>query len=56
MGLEQIVPAFFLITILILILPGFLKSNSDIKQFLKNVFFWSVIVVTIVIISYFIIK
>ena len=29
MGLEEIVPAFFLIAVLILVLPEFLKSNKD---------------------------
>jgi len=52
MGLEQIIPAIFLIAVLILVLPSFIKSNS--KQFFKNLFIWSVIVISIVIISYFI--
>ena len=56
MGLEQIVPAIFLILVLILILPGFIKSNSNSKQFIKNIFIWSIIVVSIVIISYSILK
>ena len=38
MGLEQIIPAIFLIAILILALPGFLISNSKSKQFFKNCF------------------
>ena len=54
MGLEQIIPAFFLIAVLILILPGFLRTNSKIKQFTKNLFIWSIIVATVVIISYLI--
>jgi len=54
MGLEQIVPAFFLIAVLVLILPGFLKKNLKSKQFTKNLFIWSIIVVLIVIISYLI--
>ncbi len=55
MNLEQIIPAIFLIAVLILILPGFLKSNSKSKQFFKNLFIWSVIVVSIVLISYLIV-
>ena len=54
MELEQLVPAFFFIAILILVLPGFLKSNSKSKQFLKNFFIWSIIVVTVMIVSYLI--
>ena len=54
MGLEQIVPAFFLIAVLILILPGFIKTNLKSKQFTKNLLIWSIIVVLLVIISYLI--
>tara|TARA_Y100000816_G_scaffold188614_1_gene137275 strand:+ start:187 stop:357 length:171 start_codon:yes stop_codon:yes gene_type:complete len=56
MGLEQIVPAIFLIAVLILVLPSFLSSNSNLKQFVKNFFLWSIIVVTVIIISYHILK
>jgi len=56
MGLEQIVPTIFLIAVLILVLPGFLSSNSNSKLFFKNLFIWSVIVVSIVIVSYLIFK
>jgi hypothetical protein len=54
MRLEQIIPAIFLIAVLVLVLPGFLRSNIKSKQFFKNLFIWSVIVVSIVIISYLI--
>ena len=54
MGLEQIIPAIFLIAVLVLVLPSFLKSNIKSKQFLKNLFIWSVIIVSIVIITYLI--
>ena len=56
MGLEQIIPAIFLILVLILVLPGFLRTNSKSNQFIKNLFIWSVIVVGVVIVSYFIFK
>jgi len=52
MGLEQIVPTFFLIAVLILILPKFIKSNSKSKQFIINLFIWSIIVVLVMIVSY----
>ena len=54
MDLEQIIPAIFLIAVLILVLPGFLSSNSRLKQFIKNLFIWSIIVVSIVLITYLI--
>ena len=56
MNLEQIVPAIFLIAVLILVLPGFLKSNSQSKLFIKNLFIWSIIIVSIVIVSYLIFR
>jgi hypothetical protein len=55
-GLEQIIPAIFLIAVLVLILPGFLRSNSISKQFIKNLLIWSLIVVSVIIISYLILK
>tara|TARA_Y100001970_G_C13528330_1_gene506425 strand:+ start:204 stop:374 length:171 start_codon:yes stop_codon:yes gene_type:complete len=54
MGLEQLIPAIFLIAVLILILPEFLQSNSELKQFKKNLFIWSIIVVSIMIFTYLI--
>ena len=40
MGLEQIIPAIFLIAVLILIIPGFIRSNSKLKQIIKNLFIY----------------
>ena len=54
MDLEQIIPAIFLIAVLILVLPGFLSSNSKLKQFIKNLSIWSIIIVSIVLITYLI--
>ena len=54
MGLEEIIPAIFLIAVLVLILPEFLKSNSKIKDFLKNLSIWIVIILATIIILYFI--
>ena len=54
MGLEQIIPAIFLIAVLILVLPSFLRLNSKSKQFFKNLLIWSIIVISIMIVSYFI--
>ena len=56
MGLEQIVPVIFLILVLILIIPGFLSFNLKTKQVTKNLIIWSIIVVSVVIISYLILK
>ena len=56
MALEQLIPVFFLIAVLILVLPGFLRSNSGSKQFFKNLGIWSLIVLSIIIISYLILN
>jgi len=56
MGLEQLIPAFFLVLVLLLVLPNFLKSNSKSKQFLKNLFIWSIIVASTVLIAYLVLK
>ncbi len=50
MGLEEIVPAIALIAVLILILPNFLRSNSEKKQFFKNLSIWIIVVLLVVII------
>tara|TARA_B100001063_G_C16548132_1_gene444680 strand:- start:470 stop:640 length:171 start_codon:yes stop_codon:yes gene_type:complete len=55
-GLEQIVPAIFLIAVLFLVLPEFLRTNLKSKQLIKNLFIWSIIIVTVVIILYLIFK
>ena len=54
MGLEEIVPAIFLIAVLVLILPAFLRSNSKLKQFLKNLSIWAIIILAVIVVSYLI--
>ena len=54
MGLEQIVPAIALIAVLVLVLPNFLRSNSEKKQLFKNLSIWGIIVLVVVILSYLI--
>ena len=50
METEQIMSAIFLIAVLILILPGFLSTNNKIKQFLKNLSIWTIIILVIIVI------
>ena len=52
MGLEEIVPAIFLIAVLVLVLPAFLRSNSKLKQFLKNLSIWAIIILAVILVSY----
>ena len=54
MGLEEIVPAIFFIAVLVLVLPAFLRSNSKLKQFLKNLSIWAIIILAVILISYLI--
>ena len=54
MGLEEIVPAIFLIAVLVLVLPAFLRSNSKLKQFLKNLSIWVIITLDVILVSYLI--
>jgi len=44
--------AIFLIAVLILILPGFLSTNNKLKQFIKNLSIWAIIVLVIIVIIY----
>ena len=55
MGSEQIIPAIFLIAVLILVLPAFLRTNSKLKQFLTNLSIWAIIVIVVMIVLYLII-
>ena len=52
MTTNQIMSAIFLIAVLILILPGFLSTNSKAKQFIKNLSIWAIIVLGIIVIIY----
>jgi len=54
METNQIVSAIFLIAVLALILPSFLTTNSRIKQFQKNLSIWAIIILVIIVITYFV--
>ena len=54
MEMDQIMPAIFLIAVLVLILPRFLSTNNKVKQFLKNLSIWAIIVLGIIVIIYFV--
>ena len=56
MNWDQIIPAIFMIAVLILVLPAFLRTNSKLKQFLTNLSIWAIIVLVVMIVSYFILK
>ncbi len=50
MPMQEIMSAIFLIAVLTLVLPSFLSTNSKIKQFIKNISIWTIIVLVIVVI------
>tara|TARA_B100001063_G_C16416912_1_gene382269 strand:+ start:56 stop:226 length:171 start_codon:yes stop_codon:yes gene_type:complete len=52
METSQIMPAIFLIAVLVLIIPNFLSTNNKTKQFLKNLSIWAIIVLVIIVIIY----
>jgi len=54
METSQIMSAIFLIAVLALILPGFLSTNNRVKQLLKNLSIWTIIVLVIIVIINFI--
>ena len=54
METDQIMSAIFLIAVMALILPGFLSTNNKVKQFMKNLSIWAIIVIIIVTIIYLI--
>ena len=56
MGLEEIIPSIALVLVLILILPGFIKSNLKRSVIFKNLSIWGIIVLLLMIPLYFIFK
>ena len=50
METDKIMSAIFLIAVLVLILPAFLSTNNKIKQFLKNLSIWAIIVIIVMVV------
>jgi len=50
--MDKLLSVIFMVGVLILVLPGFLHSNSQLKQFLKNLSIWVIVVLIILIIVY----
>jgi len=53
--MDKLLSVIFMVGVLLLVLPGFLQSNSQLKQFLKNLSIW-VIVILIILIVIFLFK
>ena len=50
--MDKLLSVIFMVGVLLLVLPGFLRSNSQLKQFLKNLTIWIIVVLMILIIVY----
>jgi hypothetical protein len=50
--MDKLLSVIFMIGVLLLVLPGFLKSNSQIKQFFKNLTIWIIVILIILLIIY----
>ena len=44
---DQLLPVVYMIGVLLLVLPGFLQSNSKLKQFLTYLSIWIITVLVI---------
>ena len=50
--MDKLLSVIFMIGVLLLVLPGFLQSNSQLKQFLKNLSIWVIIIIIILIVIF----
>ena len=51
--MDKLLSVIFMVGVLFLVLPGFLQSNSRLKQFLNNLTIWIIVVLIILVIVYF---
>ena len=51
---DQIFPAISLIAVLILVLLSFFRTNSKLKEFLKNLSIWAIILIAVMIVLHLI--
>jgi len=50
--MDKLLSVIFMIGVLLLVIPSFLQSNSQLKQFLKNLIIWIIVILIIFIIIY----
>ncbi len=50
--MDKLLTVIFMVGVLLLVLPGFLKSNSQLKQFLKNLNIWIIVILSILLFIY----
>ena len=54
MSLEVIMPIIALLGVLILVLPGFIQTNYNLKILIKNLSIWIIVIAIILIFIYFV--
>ena len=50
--MDKLLSAIFMVGVLLLVLPGFLQSNSNLKQFFKNLSIWVIVILIILIVIF----
>tara|TARA_Y100000816_G_C25762091_1_gene400300 strand:- start:54 stop:221 length:168 start_codon:yes stop_codon:yes gene_type:complete len=55
METNELMSVIFLVAVLALVLPGFLSTNNKIKQLMKNLSIWTIIILVIIVIIYLIV-
>ena len=50
--MDKLLSIIIMVGVLLLVLPGFLQSNSNLKQFLKNLSIWFIVILLIIGIIY----
>ena len=50
--MDKLLSVIFMVGVLLLVLPGFLQSNSQLKQFLKNLSIWVIVILIIFIVIF----
>ena len=45
--MDKLLSIIIMVGVLLLVLPGFLQSNSNLKQFFKNLSIWVVLIILI---------
>jgi hypothetical protein len=51
--MDKLLSVVFMVGVLLLVFPGFLQSNSKLKQFQKNLTIWIIVILIILVIIYF---
>ena len=50
--MDKLLSVIFMVGVLLLVLPGFLQSNYQLKQSIKNLTIWVIVVLITIIIIY----